>query len=426
MKRPNSPSRYRWAVLAVCFMMVFVCLGFCSSNKSLYLGAITEALQIKRSLFSINDSFRYVTSALTNLFFAALIGRFGVRRMVGFGFLSLIGSMLLYATASHILLFYLGGILLGVGLTFTTNSIASYLIKHWFTANIGRYLGIVFAANGVGGAVAAQIITPIIYSGEPFGYRRSYLLVAAILTVVGIIAVIVLKNPPEHAPAPTAKKARGGSWRGPELAELKRKPWFYLVLVMVFLTGFILQSISGTWAAHVKDVGFDAGFVATVLSVSSLVLTVSKIIVGLVYDHFGLRPTLLLCQCSTIIAFVSMLFLTVNTTGKVLATVFAVFFSLALPLETVVIPLIVNGLFGSASYDKCLGYLLAANYAGYACGTPMVNLCYDMTGSYNPAFFAFAILMLLCAVTFFTVIGIAQKNKQRMMEEEADATEAGA
>ena len=43
------------AVMAACFSMIFVCLGFCSSNKSIYLSAITQALGIKRSLFSIND-----------------------------------------------------------------------------------------------------------------------------------------------------------------------------------------------------------------------------------------------------------------------------------------------------------------------------------------------------------------------------------
>ena len=56
------------SVVAACFCMICVCLGFCSSNKSLYLTAITEALGIKRSLFSVSDSCRYVATALVNLF----------------------------------------------------------------------------------------------------------------------------------------------------------------------------------------------------------------------------------------------------------------------------------------------------------------------------------------------------------------------
>ena len=36
--------------------MVLICLGFCSSVKSLYTVAMTDALGIKRSTFSINDA----------------------------------------------------------------------------------------------------------------------------------------------------------------------------------------------------------------------------------------------------------------------------------------------------------------------------------------------------------------------------------
>lgn len=81
---------YMWVIVVTCFIMEFVALGFCSSNKSLYLGAITEALNIPRSLFSLNDSVRFLTAAVVNLFFGALIKKLGARKMVGIGFLCLI------------------------------------------------------------------------------------------------------------------------------------------------------------------------------------------------------------------------------------------------------------------------------------------------------------------------------------------------
>ena len=71
---------YKWIITIACFLMIFTCLGFCSSNKGLYLAAITKALGIKRSLFSINDSCRYVTSAVINMFFGSLVTRFGQER----------------------------------------------------------------------------------------------------------------------------------------------------------------------------------------------------------------------------------------------------------------------------------------------------------------------------------------------------------
>ena len=86
----NKQKFIKTAVMAACFSMIFVCLGFCSSNKSVYLSAITEALGIKRSIFSINDSCRYIATAVVNLFFGALIMRFGAKKLVGAGFFCLI------------------------------------------------------------------------------------------------------------------------------------------------------------------------------------------------------------------------------------------------------------------------------------------------------------------------------------------------
>lgn len=396
---------YKWMILGICFLMTFVCLGFCSSNKGLYLTAITEALGIKRSLFSINDSCRFVASAVINLFFGALVERFGFRKMTAFGFVSLIASTLIYAYATDIFVFYIGGALLGIGLAFTTTTMASCVIRRWFKKDIGKYTGIVFAANGIGGAVAAQIASPMINEeGNPFGYRTSYLVVALILLVVGVLAVVLLRERPQNdtAPLPIEKKKKVSEnmWYGIHYTTAKKRPYFYLSAVMVLLTGFILQGITGVYAAHMKDVGLNAGYIATVVSVFSLSLTASKLVVGALYDRFGLRLVLILCQGSTVLAFMAMIFLDTSIFGMILAMVFAVFYALALPLETLVIPLIVNDMFGVASYDKILGIFCAMNYTGYALGAPIVNLCYDVFGSYKPILLTFSLLLIPISVVF--------------------------
>ena len=159
-----SPQRYRWVIVAASFLMVFVCLGFCSSSKSLYLAAITEALGIKRSLFSITDSCRYIATAVVNLFFGALCARFGCKRLIAAGFACLIASMLLYAYAPNIYLFYLGGVLLGLGLAWTTTTMVGSIVHRWCPAHAGKIMGLILAANGIGAAVATQIVTPVSYT----------------------------------------------------------------------------------------------------------------------------------------------------------------------------------------------------------------------------------------------------------------------
>ena len=411
---------YQWVIVVTCFIMEFVTLGFCSSNKSLYLGAITEALDIKRSLFSVNDSIRFLTSAAVNLFFGTLIQKLGARKMVGIGFVALIGAMQVYAHAESVFVFYIGGCLLGLGLAFCTTTMIGSIIRRWVKENTGTVLGFVLAANGLGGALAAQIVTPIIYEeGNPFGYRNAYNLVTVILVATGILAVVFLRNQPRNEEAaPTVvhkKKPRGEGWVGISFEDASKKPYYYVALVGIFLTGMVLQGVNGASAAHMKDVGLDAGYVATVLSVHSIALMVFKFSTGIMYDKFGLRVTMIVCDVTALVVMVFLAMVSNTPTGMVYAMIYGIFSSLALPLETIMLSLITSDLFGNKSFDKILGIIAALNTTGYAVGAPLMNWCYDAFGTYVPFIWVCVGIMAVVTVIYQFVITAAQKQRKKIL-----------
>ena len=415
----NKKFDYQWVIIVTCFIMEFVALGFCSSNKSLYLGAITEALDIKRSLFSINDSIRYLTTAVVNLFFGALIQRLGARKMVTIGFASLVASTQVYAWAESVFGFYVGGFLLGLGLALCTTTMIGAIIRRWVKENTGTILGFVLAANGLGGALAAQIVSPIIYAeGNPFGYRNAYHLVTVILIATGILAAIFLRNQPkgeDAAPVQHKKKARGSGWVGIDYKDVKKKPYFYAALVGIFLTGMVLQGVTGASAAHMKDVGLDAGFVATALSLHSIALTVFKFLAGFSYDKFGLRKTMIVCDVAAMVAMALLAMVTNSVQGQAYAMIYGVFSSLALPLETIMLSLITMDLFGYRSFDKLLGIVAALNTAGYAVGAPLMNVCYDAFGTYVPFIWISVGIIAVVTVMYQFVITAAAREREKIL-----------
>ena len=339
---------YKWIILVLCVMMNFVCLGFCSSNKGIYLAAITDALGIKRSLFAINDSCRFIASAVVNLFFGTLIAKVGIRKMTGIGFFCTALAMVLYAVAESVLVFYIGGTLLGLGLAFTTTSMTGAIVRRWFHKDIGKYTGIVFASNGVGAALASQIASPMIHQeGNPFGYRQAYWVVVAIVVVTGILVVALLKEKPAEdlTAAPAAKqKRRGTNWIGIDFATARKTRYFYLAAVIVLVTGICLQGIYSIYIAHLTDIGMKPEFTAALASLSALLLTVSKLAVGWMYDRYGISTVMVVCPVSAAVALILLTAISVSPLGMALAVVFAVLFALAIPLETLVIPLLVNDL----------------------------------------------------------------------------------
>lgn len=424
MKLPERQGKrldYKWVIVIVSFLMVFTALGFCSSNKSLYLKSITSALDIPRGLFSISDSFRYITTTILNLFFGALILKMGARKLIAFGFLALILSCLIYSWGESIYAFYVAGCLLGMGLAWCTTTMVGYVVSSWFQKNRGSIMGVILAANGLGGAVSSQIVSPMIHDSTTiFGYRTAYRVTALILLVVAVIVMIFFKEKPageSSAVAPVEKKkpSRSAVWVGIPFSSALRKHYFYGAAVCVFLTGFSLQAIVSVSSAHLEDVGFDATFVAGVLSFYSLLLTGSKILSGVSFDRLGLKITLLICDSCAVLA---IFLLAIVTPGRsALVIIYEVLVAIAMPLETIMIPLIAQDMFGEHSYAKIMGLFVSICTAGFAVSSPLANLVFDVTGSYKGVLFSLSALMVVITVYFQFILHQAGKDRRVILTE---------
>jgi predicted MFS family arabinose efflux permease len=224
-----------------------------------------------------------------------------------------------------------------------------------------------------------------------------------ILLAVGIVVVALYRDRPagEATVVPAAKKNKTADGADPQLL---RRVEFWAALACVFIGGMVLQGIQGVAVPHLRDVGLSADFGATVLSCQAVVLVATKFSTGWLFDKRGLRFTSTLCMTAAVLTVLVLLPVTASSVGKVLALSFAAISAVALPIETVMLPIYAQGLFGQKSYHKALGIFVAAKDAGYAAGGPVMNLCYDLTGDYRLAFLGAGVLMAAALVTMEWVI----------------------
>lgn len=409
---------YKWIVIASCFLMVMVSLGFASSTKSLFPDEIAKELGTERSLVSIGESCRYIATAIVNVFFGVLIARFGAKTLIGAGVICLTSSMLLYAAADNLMLIYIAGTLLGIGFSWTTTTMVGYIVGLWCAENKGTIMGLVLASNGLGGAIAVQLVGSLIDPNVTGSYRNAYLLIAAVLASLFVILMIFFRNPPKDiekaTSSHTSKKRRGRDWTGIPFEAAIRKPYFWGALVCIFFTGLIIQGSHGIVAMHYKNVGIDYTAVKAFLSFGSLLLAGSKFLVGFLYDRGGLRLTVNICTATAILTTFLLAVIKGNETGFVLAIIYTVVSQIAVPLETVMLPLYASDLFGRASYSKFLGLFVSVNVAGYAVGAPLMNLSYDLLGSYVPALYLVGTVMIAVFILLQFVITAAHKEQMRI------------
>ncbi len=417
---------YKWVIVAISFLVVMITMGFCSSNKGIYLKAITEAQGISRGAFSINDSLRFIATAVVNIFFGSMVARFGSKKLMIAGIVSLIASVLVYSVATNIYMFYVGGMLLGIGSSWTGTTMVGSVINKWCKENKGTIMGSVLAANGLGGAIAAQIVSPIINNpANPLGYQSAYRLVAVILVFVVVLVMIFYREKPKDyvddgTPAVHKKKKRGEGWVGIEYKEAIKKPYFYGAAICIFLTGLLLQAINGASTPHMYDVGIDAGYVATTLSIHSLALAGFKFITGFMYDRMGLKKTMNICVAAAVGVMLVLALMDNSPTGYVLAMVYGIFSSLALPLETIMLPIYASDLFGDKSYDMILGIFVSINVTGYAVGAPLMNWSYDLLGSYEVSFWISTVLMVMVGIALQFVLSAAKREREKILKTESE------
>ncbi len=407
---------YNIVILALCFMSVMFGLGLWGT-KSLFIVPITNALNITRAAYSLVDTMRYLLSATVAIFFGFFVGKFPTKILLLVGFLSMTASALIFSLSNTIYLFYLGGAFLGIGVGLSSTTMVGYIVGLSCNKNRGTIMGLILASNGLGNAIATQVVSPLI-NASTFGYRNAYQVMACVFIAMFILLLIFYREP--HKPegyTHKKKKARGTGWVGIDYKTANKKVYFYGACFCIFFTGLCLQGIGTCKVPHMTDVGLDKQFITNVASFSALLLTVSKFITGFMYDRFGLRVTITI-DCVSAVAFMVMLFLITNSTmGMVLCILLTIFYAIALPLETVMLPIYANDLFGDKSYAKILGIFSALNQLGYALGSVVVNGLYDVFKTYKVALVVCGIVMICIVVGLQLIITSANKVKKQVLLE---------
>ncbi len=415
---------YAWVIFGVSFLVVFFSLGFGSSTKSTFLAAVTGQMGLDRGFFSIGDSLRFVVTSLLSFFFAFFVGKIGVRRMVGAGFAVLILSMLVQANATDYWHFYVGGILLGAGLSWTTTAVIGEIVGNWFTNNKGKMMGIILAANGLGGVASENVITRVIYGMDgqiPDGearWRTAYYVIAAIFAVVGALAFLLLRNKPSDVgleplgqDAAEKKKKNDASREGPDFRVVLKKPYFYTMGVCIFIAGFVLQALSTLAKPHMYDLGVPKDYVILVFSVHLLAMTLAKVLSGVCFDKFGIRPVYIVCCICVMISTGSLALM--SKTSVILPWVYSVVSSFAMPLETVILPLLASGMFGKKAFRHVVGIFLSVNTLGNAVGIPTANFVFDRFGSYNGFLIVSTFAIAGVAVVAFLSMTAAMRDAKK-------------
>lgn len=331
---------------------------------------------------------------------AGLIGdRLGPRPVVVGGLLVVAAGLVVASRATTLWQVYLGyslGVGLGVGFSYVPSVAA---VQRWFVRRRGTASGIAVAGIGVGTLIGAPLAHELMVH---LGWRRTYLVLAA-LTVVGAVAAgMLVRSPPDRyglAPDGDPLPPPGSVPSGLSVAEALRTGPFWAIYTGALLMSFGLFAPFVHLVPYARDVGLGEGFGVMLIVLLGIGSTVGRFLFASVTPWLGRRLSFAMMYVG---AAVMLVMWSLSTSGPALIA-FALVFGAFYGGFVAIAPSLAADYFGG----KALGSVIGALYSGVAfgalLGSPVAGYAFDFFGSYTGAILAGAALCLVSfAITLLT------------------------
>ncbi|MCX7360427.1 MAG: MFS transporter [Alphaproteobacteria bacterium] len=400
-----------WWVVAGAFLCMLTGYAVAYSFAPFFLPLETEfgARRGETSLVFSICAFLYFMLG----FPAGLIAdRIGPRPVVIGGLLLVALGLVAASQATTLWQVYLGysvGVGVGVGLSYVP-SIAS--VQRWFVRRRGAATGLAVAGIGVGTLVGAPLAYELIAA---FGWRKTYLILAA-LTVVGAIVsgILIRWSPERYGQAPDGDALPPGGIHAPAtgftIGEALRSGPFWAIYSGAMLMSFGLFVPFVHLEPYARDIGLSERFGVMLIVLLGVGSTVGRFLFASVTSWLGRRLSFALMYIG---AGLMLILWSLSTSGWALVG-FALVFGAFYGGFVAIAPSLAADYFGGKALGSIIGGLYSGVAFGALLGSPAAGYAYDFFGSYTGAILAGA---ALCFVSFFITLLVpepARWNERRL------------
>jgi len=384
MKR--QPFFYGYIIVALCFCIQAIGVG-AHFTFGIFFKPLLADFHWSRATLSGAQSLAILIGGFLGILVGKLNDRLGPRIVMSVtGFLLGLGFLLMSRldTVWQLYLFY--GVVVGVGMS-SIDVIALTTTARWFVRRRGIMTGIVKAGTGTGQLVM-PLVASILIAGS--GWRNSYIVIGAMVMALLIpIGQLLRRDPARMGLLP---KGNGETQivrpnlaeTGYYLHEAFQTRQFWTICFVNLATMFCLRIIIVHIVPHATDLGIQSTTAAGILSTIGGISIGARLIIGITIDRIGNKHSMII----GFILLISTLLWMQLVKELWMLYIFAVVYGFAHGgLLTITSPIVAE-YFGVRSHGVLFGVVVFAGTIGGAIGPILAGYIFDVTGSYNLAFWA--------------------------------------
>ena len=407
-----------WIVAGVAFLALLGAAGFRSAPSAM-LVPLEDEFGWTRSELSVAMGLNLLLYGLTAPFAAALMERFGVRRVTSIALLAIAaGAALSVLVTQSWMLILTWGVLIGVGTGSMALVFAAIIADRWFVRNRGLVIGILTAGSATGQLIFLPLVAGV---AADTSWRLASLLIAGIALAVVPVVAIFLRNSPtdlgitpygsalDAVPTPPVRSSVNPARRALQvLRRASRVRTFWALVAGFAICGATTNGLIGTHfipAAH--DHGMVEVVAAGLLAVVGIFDVVGTIASGWLTDRVNPRILLAIYYGGRGVSLLLLPFL-LSATVQPPILLFVVIYGLdwvATVPPTAALCREVFGADGSVVY----GWVFAAHQVGAAIAAIAAGILRDSAGEYTWAWFGAA---GLCVVAAVVSAGVSRRRQE--------------
>lgn len=343
-------------------------------------------------------------------FTGRLIDRYGARKVISLGALLAIIGLVLLSQMNSLWHYYAGYVVIGIGVTGTSQVTTSCVISHWFVKRRGMAIGIVAMGMGVSGIVFAPLVG--IYLIPNWGWSNAYLSLAVIVGGLIIpLSLFVIRTRPadlnllpdgmESFETANMDEVRVTSSEGLSLKMALSTSAFWLIATSYLLNCTHMGMLQNQ-VPHLCDIGFPIGIAATTMSITASMSTAGTFFFGWLCDKISPKFASVVGLC--LIALGILIFTRVEAGSPVWRVwLYAIILGSGLGSWMPTMSLLASSSFGLASYGAIFGMLSLFQGIGAAMSPLLVGYLYDCMDTYHWAFIII-LAMVVLAIPFVLAV----------------------
>ena len=372
----DSPAAWRRLLVTLALMTVGAAGMYV---VPVVLPSVQADFGVARADASLPYTLLMVGFGIGGMLMGRLADRFGVTVPLRLGALGMGLGFALAALSGNIWLFALAhGVLIGLLGSSATFSPLLADTSLWFARRRGIAVAVCASGNYLGGALWPPIIQHFV---EAVGWRQTYLGLAVFCSLAMFgLAQLMRQRPPALQLAPVLVHGVSASSRPMGLSIVQAQA----LLCVAGVSCCVAMSMPQVHiVAYCSDLGFGAARGAEMLSLMLACGIVSRLISGAICDRIGGLRTLLLGSALQTVALLMFLPFDGLVSLYLISAMFGLFQGGIVPSYAI----IVREHFPAAEAGARVGTVIMCTMLGMALGGWMSGKVFDLTGSYNAAFF---------------------------------------